>query len=154
VGAYFHDIGKMLKPGYFVENQGQDASRHDTLVPAMSTLIIIAHIKDGADLARQHHLAQALIDFIQQHHGTTLVEYFYPGQRASEADPDGGEVEESAFRYPGPKPQTKEAAVLMLADAVEGASRALVEPTPARIESLVHEIAMKRLLDGQFDSAD
>ncbi len=151
VGAYFHDIGKMLKPGYFVENQGQDANRHESLVPAMSTLIIIAHIKDGADLARQHHLPQPIIDFIEQHHGTTLVEYFY--RRASEQSEanDGEEVEESAFRYPGPKPQTKEAAVLMLADAVESASRALVEPTPARIESLVHDIAMKRLLDGQFD---
>ncbi len=152
VGAYFHDIGKMLKPAYFVENQGNDSSRHDTLVPAMSTLIIIAHVKDGADLARQHHLPEALLDFIQQHHGTTLVEYFYHrANERSETDPDGGEVEESAFRYPGPKPQTKEAAVLMLADAVEGASRALAEPTPARIESLVHDIAMKRLLDGQFD---
>jgi putative nucleotidyltransferase with HDIG domain len=151
VGAYFHDIGKMLKPGYFVENQGQDANRHESLVPAMSTLIIIAHIKDGADLARQHHLPQSLIDFIQQHHGTTLVEYFYRRANEQSEANDGGEVEESAFRYPGPKPQTKEAAVLMLADAVESASRALVEPTPARIESLVHEIAMKRLLDGQFD---
>jgi len=153
VGAYFHDIGKMLKPGYFVENQGQDASRHESLVPAMSTLIIIAHIKDGADLARQHHLPKPIIDFIQEHHGTTLVEYFY--RRASEQkdkDPEGGEVEESAFRYPGPKPQTKEAAVLMVADAVESASRALVEPTPSRIENLVHDIAMKRLLDGQFDA--
>ncbi len=118
----------------------------------MSTLIIIAHIKDGADLARQHHLPEPIIDFIEQHHGTTLVEYFY--HRASErneANPDGGEIDESDFRYPGPKPQTKEAAVLMLADAVESASRALVEPTPARIESLVQDIAMKRLLDGQFD---
>jgi putative nucleotidyltransferase with HDIG domain len=152
VGAYFHDIGKMLKPGYFVENQG-DANRHESLVPAMSTLIIIAHIKDGADLARQHRLPEPIIDFIEQHHGTTLVEYFY--RRASERNelnPDGNEIDESDFRYPGPKPQTKEAAVLMLADAVESASRALVEPTPARIESLVHDIAMKRLLDGQFDA--
>ncbi len=85
VGAYFHDIGKMLKPGYFVENQGQDVNRHESLVPAMSTLIIIAHIKDGADLARQHRLPQSIIDFIEQHHGTTLVEYFYPPrQRANE----------------------------------------------------------------------
>ncbi len=152
VGAYFHDIGKMLKPAYFVENQGNDNNRHDSLVPAMSTLIIIAHVKDGADLARQHHLPESLLDFIQQHHGTTLVEYFYNrASERSETDPDAGEVEESAFRYPGPKPQTKEAAVLMLADAVEGASRALAEPTPARIETLVHDIAMKRLLDGQFD---
>ena len=153
VGAYFHDIGKMLKPGYFVENQGHDANRHESLVPAMSTLIIIAHIKDGADLARQHRLPEPIIDFIEQHHGTTLVEYFY--RRASErheANPDAGEIDESDFRYPGPKPQSKEAAVLMLADAVESASRALVEPTPARIESLVHDIAIKRLLDGQFDA--
>jgi hypothetical protein len=150
VGAYFHDIGKMLKPGYFIENQGHDANRHESLVPAMSTLIIIAHIKDGADLARQHRLPKPIIDFIEQHHGTTLVEYFF--RRASEANVDGAEVDESNFRYPGPKPQTKEAAVLMLADAVEGASRALVEPTPSRIENLVHDIAMKRLLDGQFDT--
>lgn len=152
VGAYFHDIGKMLKPDYFVENQGPAGNRHDTLNPAMSTLIIIAHIKDGADLARQHRLPAPMIHFIEQHHGTTLVEYFY--QRASqqsESNPDGGAVHESSFRYPGPKPQTIEAAVLMLADAVESASRTLAEPTPARIEGLVDDIAMKRLLDGQFD---
>lgn len=155
VGAYFHDIGKMLKPHYFVENQGGESSRHDTLVPAMSTLIIIAHIKDGADLARQHHLPEPIIDMIEQHHGTTLVEYFYRrANEQSEANPDLGHVEESSFRYPGPKPQTVEAAVLMLADAVESASRALVEPTPARIESLVEDIAMKKLLDGQFDECD
>jgi putative nucleotidyltransferase with HDIG domain len=152
VGAYFHDIGKMLKPGYFVENQGQDGNRHETLVPAMSTLIIIAHIKDGADLARQHHLPESIIDLIQQHHGTTLVEYFYRrASQISEANPYAPEVEESSFRYPGPKPESKEAAVLMVADAVESACRALVEPTPSRIENLVHDIAMKRLLDGQFD---
>jgi putative nucleotidyltransferase with HDIG domain len=153
VGAYFHDIGKMLKPGYFVENQGISGNRHEDLVPAMSTLIIIAHVKDGADLARQHHLPQPIIDFIQQHHGTTLVEYFY-GRAAAEQrtqNPDRP-VDENSFRYPGPKPQTKEAAVLMLADAVESASRTLVEPAPARIEGLVSEIAMKRLLDGQFDA--
>ena len=154
VGAYFHDIGKMLKPGYFVENQGDDGNRHETLMPAMSTLVIIAHVKDGADLARQHGLPQALIDFIQQHHGTTLVEYFYRrASQQSETNPDASEVEESDFRYPGPKPQTREAGVLMLADAVESACRTLVEPTPSRIESLVDDIAMKRLLDGQFDEA-
>ncbi len=154
VGAYFHDIGKMLKPGYFVENIGNNGNRHDALVPTMSTLIIIAHIKDGADLARQHHLPDRIVDFIEQHHGTTLVEYFF--HRASEqheADGNGATVEESAFRYPGPKPQTKEAGVLMLADAVEGAARVLVEPAPARIESLVNEIAMSRLHDGQFDES-
>ncbi|HWB12229.1 MAG TPA: HDIG domain-containing protein [Pirellulales bacterium] len=152
VGAYFHDIGKMLKPHYFVENQGLEESRHDSLMPAMSTLIIIAHIKDGADLARQHRLPQPIIDLIEQHHGTTLVEYFFRrASQQSETDPDAGNVQESSFRYPGPKPQTVEAAVLMLADSVESASRALVEPTPSRIDSLVEEIAMKKLLDGQFD---
>ena len=152
VGAYFHDVGKMLKPSYFVENQGPEGNKHEALQPAMSTLVIIAHVKDGADLARQHHLPQPIIDFIEQHHGTTLVEYFYrrEAQRLKE-DPDAGDLDETTFRYPGPKPQTKEAGVLMLADVVESASRALVDPTPARIESLVHDLAMKRLLDGQFD---
>ncbi len=152
VGAYYHDIGKMLKPGYFVENQGQGDNRHDSLVPAMSTLVIIAHVKDGADLARQNKLPEQIIDFIQQHHGTTLVEYFY--RQASEQrdkELESGEVDESTFRYPGPKPQTKEAGVLMLADAVESATRALKEPTPSRIEGLVEDLSRKRLLDGQFD---
>lgn len=154
VGAYFHDIGKMLKPDYFVENQTADENRHEALAPAMSTLVIIAHIKDGADLARQHRLPQPIIDLIAQHHGTTRVEFFYG--RATEQqlhDPNGGEVDENAYRYPGPRPQTKEAAVLMLADAVESASRTLVDPTPARIESLVREIAEHRLHGGQFDES-
>ncbi|MEM9791266.1 MAG: HDIG domain-containing metalloprotein, partial [Planctomycetota bacterium] len=154
VGAYFHDIGKMLKPGYFIENQGQGVNQHDTLVPAMSTLVIIAHVKDGADLARQNRLPECIIDFIEQHHGTTLVEYFYRQEqkkRESGESADDGDVDEARFRYPGPKPQSKEAGVLMLADAVESASRTLVEPTPARIESLVEEITRKRLDDGQFD---
>ena len=152
VGAYFHDIGKMLKPMYFVENQGSEGNRHEALVPAMSTLIIIAHVKDGADLARQHHLPQSIIDFILQHHGTTLVEYFYNrASEQSEEDPNTAKVDEGNYRYPGPKPQTREAAVLMLADAVESASRSLQEPGPARIESLVRNIAMQRLESGQFD---
>ncbi len=154
VGAYFHDIGKMLKPGYFVENQGKDGSRHEGLVPAMSTLVIIAHIKDGADLARQHHLPQAIIDMIQQHHGTMLMEYFYDRAHTQQAaDPNGSEIDENLFRYPGPKPQTKEAAVLMLADAVESASRTLVDPTPGRIEGLVGDLAQRRLQGGQFDES-
>ena len=155
VGAYFHDIGKMLKPGYFVENQGQGDNRHQSLMPAMSTLVIIAHVKDGADLARQNKIPEPIIDFIQQHHGTTLVEYFYrqAAERSARGnDIDGSNVvDESSFRYPGPKPQTKEAGILMLADAVESASRVLVEPTPSRIENLVAELSRKRLLDGQFD---
>ena len=127
---------------------------HQSLMPAMSTLVIIAHIKDGADLGRQRRLPQPIIDMIEQHHGTTLVEFFFG--RANEQkglDPNGGEVDEASYRYPGPKPQTKEAGVLMLADAVEGASRTLVDPTPARIESLVREMAERRLHDGQFDES-
>jgi len=154
VGAYFHDIGKMLKPGYFIENQGADVNRHEGLVPAMSSLVIVAHIKDGADLARKHHLPQSIIDLIEQHHGTTLVGFFYErAHQQQKDDPNAGEVEESTYRYPGPKPQTKEAAVLMLSDAVESASRTLVDPTPARIERLVGELAERRLHDGQFDES-
>ena len=155
VGAYFHDIGKMLKPQYFVENQARDDNVHQTLLPAMSTLIIIAHVKDGADLARQHHLPKSIIDFILQHHGTTLVEYFYDrASKISEEDPNASDVDEVSYRYPGPKPQTREAGVLMLADSVESASRSLQDPAPARIKSLVREIAMKKLLDGQFDDCE
>ena len=155
VGSYYHDIGKMLKPGYFIENQGEnEENRLETLVPAMSTLVIIAHIKDGAKLARQHHLPEPIIDFIQQHHGTTLVGYFYErASRQSKDDPHGTGVEESSYRYPGPKPRTKEAAVMMLADAVESASRTLVDPTPARIESLVRQLSERRLDDEQFDES-
>jgi membrane-associated HD superfamily phosphohydrolase len=120
----------------------------------MSTLVIIAHVKDGADLARQNKLPEPIIDFIQQHHGTTLVEYFYR-QAAEKRNPeiDKNEIDESSFRYPGPKPQSKEAGILMLADGVEGATRALKEPTPSRIENIVEEMAKKRLLDGQFDES-
>ncbi|WZP00506.1 HDIG domain-containing protein [Isosphaeraceae bacterium EP7] len=152
IGAYFHDIGKMLKPHYFIENQTGMANRHANLAPAMSTLIIIGHVKDGADLARQHHLPQSIIDLIEQHHGTTLVEYFYrEATRRSECDPDAADVLEGLFRYPGPRPQSKEAGILMVADAVESASRTLSEPTPSRIEGLVSEMIDKRLRDGQFD---
>jgi putative nucleotidyltransferase with HDIG domain len=151
VGAYFHDVGKMLKTDYFVENQCAGDNRHAALVPAMSTLVIIAHVKDGADLARRHHLPQSLIDFIEQHHGTTLVEYFFNRARQGNDTPQSLHVDEHSFRYPGPKPQSQETAVLMLADAAEGACRTLDDPAPARIRNLVHELTMKRLLDGQFD---
>ena len=152
IGAYFHDIGKMLKPHYFVENQAGATSRHANLAPAMSTLIIIGHVKDGVDLGRQHHLPEPIIDLIEQHHGTTLVEYFYnEANKRSYANPDGATVLEGAFRYPGPKPQSKEAAILMVSDAVESASRTLSEPTPARIEGLCRDLINKRLHDGQFD---
>ncbi|REJ73275.1 MAG: HDIG domain-containing protein [Planctomycetota bacterium] len=156
VGAYFHDIGKMLKPQYFIENLEEGGeNRHQHLAPAMSTLIIVGHVKDGMDLAEQYNLPQVIIDFIEQHHGTTLVEYFFhEATRQAEGQPDHRtDAEESSFRYPGPKPQTREAGVMMLADAVESASRALSDPTPKRIESLVNGITLKRLLDGQFDES-
>jgi cyclic-di-AMP phosphodiesterase PgpH len=152
VGAYFHDIGKMLKPEYFIENMAAGGENpHDNLAPAMSALIIIGHVKDGFEMAEQHNLPRRLIDFIEQHHGTTLVEYFYR-EAASRADEDHRtDADESTFRYPGPRPQSKEAGVMMLADAVESASRTLSEPAPKRIQSLVNEITLKRVLDGQFD---
>lgn len=154
VGAYFHDIGKGLKPGYFIENMtpGQE-NPHDNLAPAMSALIIIGHVKDGIELAEQHNLPRKLIDFIEQHHGTTLVEYFFR-EATNRADEDHRtDADESTFRYPGAKPQTKETGVMMLSDAVESASRTLSEPTPKRIQSLVNEITLKRILDGQFDES-
>jgi hypothetical protein len=156
IGSYFHDIGKIPKAEYFVENSKAGAtSRHQHLAPAMSTLIIIGHVKDGVDLAEQYHLPRPLIDFIEQHHGTTLVEYFYhqATEKAGQNPDYETKIEESSFRYPGPKPQSREAGVLMLADAVESASRALQEPTPKRIERLVHDITLKKLLDGQFDES-
>ncbi len=157
-GAYFHDIGKMLNPGYFTENQPPDEDHHASLAPAVSSLVIIAHVKDGADLARQHHLPEPIIDLICQHHGTTRVEYFY-ARAAEQTQNDsngknGASVDESAYRYPGPKPQTKEACVLMLADAVEGACRSLVDPTPGRLQNVVQQVTERRLEDGQFDESD
>ena len=151
VGAYFHDIGKMRKPEYFIENQSGIANKHDDLLPSMSTLVIISHVKDGAELARSHRLPTRIVDLIEQHHGTTLVEYFFNQARKLQDDSDGNDIEKSDFRYPGPKPQTREAAVMMIADAVESASRTLREPAPARLETLVSDILKKKLDDGQFD---
>jgi membrane-associated HD superfamily phosphohydrolase len=142
----------MHKPQYFVENQQGGENRHDNLSPAMSLLVIIGHVKDGIELAREYRVPRTIIHFIESHHGTTLVEYFYrvAKQRAEEAG-DKESVQEVEFRYPGPRPQTKEAAILMLSDCVESATRAMNEPTPAQIEGLVDELAKRRLLDGQFD---
>jgi putative nucleotidyltransferase with HDIG domain len=160
VGSYFHDVGKMLKPQYFIENQSGE-NRHDSLEPALSTLIIIGHVKDGVALAEQYRLPRPIIDFIQQHHGTTLVEYFYrealrlhESQGNSPPRIDGQPHPlEPTFRYPGPKPQTRENGIVMLADAVESSSRALSVPTPGSLRKLVHDLLMKRLLDGQFEES-
>ncbi|MFW6107564.1 MAG: HD family phosphohydrolase [bacterium] len=148
VGAYFHDIGKLQKPDYFSENEGAQGSRHSELSPSMSALIIGAHVKDGAEMAEESNLPRAIIDIIEQHHGTSLMEFFYHRSKGE----NGEAVSEQTFRYPGPKPRTREAAIILLADTVEAASRTLPEPSPARLESFVHKLAMKRLLDGQFDN--
>jgi len=154
VGALYHDIGKINKPDYFVENQSDGVNRHEKLSPAMSLLVIVGHVKDGVELAREHNLPRSLHHYIESHHGTTLVEYFYhqARQKADEAEQD--QPSEIEYRYPGPKPHTREAAILMLCDAVESATRAMPEPTPSRIETLVHKLATKRLMDGQFDECD
>mgnify|MGYP000624978605 CR=1 FL=1 len=129
------------------------ASRHKELSPAMSQLIIVGHIKDGIELAKEYGLPAVLRQFIETHHGTTLIEYFY-NEAKKKQSPKDWPPSESEFRYPGPKPRTKEAAIVMLADAVESAVRTLTDPTPAKIEAAVHNIAMKRLQDGQFDECD
>jgi putative nucleotidyltransferase with HDIG domain len=157
VGAYYHDIGKINKPGYFVENQLGTVSWHKELSPQMSQLIIVGHIKDGIEMAEEYGLPAVLRQFIETHHGTTLVEYFYDQAVKQHEQKDSSDVSppsEGEFRYPGPKPRTKEAAIVMLADAVEGAVRSLSEATPTKIEAVVHNMAMKRLQDGQFDECD
>ena len=152
VGAYFHDIGKVVKPEYFVENEGTQGSMHGALSPTMSTLIITAHTKDGAELARERGLPKAIIDMIRQHHGSSLVEYFY--HRAAEGNDARQKVDQDLFRHPGPKPQTREAGVLLLADSVESASRSLPDPTPSRIARQAHEIIYRKMMDGQLDECE
>ena len=153
VGAYYHDIGKINKPSYFTENQMGSASRHDQLSPAMSQLVIVGHVKDGIEIAREFGLPAVLRQFIETHHGTTLIEYFYHEAKKQQDDKQTP-ISDTEFRYPGPKPRTKEAAIVMLADTVEGAVRSVAELTPTRIEVIVHNMAMKRLQDGQFDECD
>ncbi|HYE19422.1 MAG TPA: hypothetical protein VEA69_13310, partial [Tepidisphaeraceae bacterium] len=147
---------KINKADYFIENQLDGRNRHINLSPSVSLLIIIGHVKDGIELAREYNLPMSVIPFIQQHHGTTLVEYFYHQalKREDAAGYDGPQVPETQYRYPGPKPKSREIAILMIADAVESAVRAMPEPNASRIETLVHDLAMKRLHDGQFDECD
>jgi hypothetical protein len=153
VGAYYHDIGKINKPEYFVENEMGSKSRHKELSPAMSQLIIVGHVKDGIEMAKEYKLPAVIRQFIETHHGKTLVEYFYNEAR-KKANGTQAQPSESEFRYAGPRPRTKEAAIVMLADASEGAVRSLAEVTPTRIEAVIHNMAMKRLQDGQFDECD
>jgi putative nucleotidyltransferase with HDIG domain len=166
VCAYFHDVGKLVKPEYFTENMNFERNPHEDLAPTMSALIIIAHVKEGVDLALKHKLNQRIIDIIQEHHGTSLVYYFYKRALQQHEDARAGgkimnlrehdvpEVREESFRYSGPKPQTKETAIVSLADAVESASRSLEKPTPAKIEQLVNDIIDQRIADHQLDECD
>ncbi len=154
VGAYYHDIGKINKPGYFAENEIGSTSRHGELSPAMSQLIIVGHVKDGIEMAKEYGLPSVLRQFIDTHHGTTLVEYFFSAAK-KKMDDKQSPPSESEFRYAGPKPKTKEAAIVMLSDTAEGTVRSMHgELTPAKIETAVHNMAMKRLQDGQFDECE
>lgn len=153
VGAYYHDIGKGKNPQYFAENQELGHNPHDKLKPNMSALVIKAHVKDGVELARQHRLPEVMEDFIAQHHGTSLIAYFYHKAKQLE-DPDIPEVDEKDYRYPGPKPQSRETAICLLADGVEAASRAMPDPTHARLKGLVQKMINKAFTDGQLDECE
>ncbi len=150
VGAYYHDIGKIKRPYFFVENQFGGRNPHDKLSPHLSALIVIAHVKDGIELARQYRLPEEIVRFIPEHHGTTLLAYFY--QRALAAGED--ELVEESFRHIGPIPQSKETAIVMLADAAEAVVRSLPRPTPGRVQAAVRRVIRERLNDGQLNQSD
>jgi len=154
VGAYYHDIGKIRKPLYFIENSSCQENRHDKLSPSMSALILMSHIKDGVEMARAARLGEPIEEIIRQHHGTSLIKYFY--EKAKKKGEEGGEnqVDERDYRYPGPRPQSREAALIMLADAVEAASRTLIDPTPARIRGMVQKLISNIFIDGQLDNCE
>ena len=150
VCGYYHDIGKIKKPLYFIENQ-KGKNKHDKLAPSMSSLILIAHVKNGVEIAKKNKLGHVIIDTIKQHHGTSLIKFFYEKAKQRRGD-DSVNIDD--FRYPGPKPQTREAGLVMLADAVEAASRTLENPTPSRIQGLVQNLINKIFSDGQLDSCE
>jgi len=154
VGAYYHDIGKMKKPQYFIENADPKENKHEKLTPFMSALILISHIKEGVELVEKYKIGDEIIDIIKQHHGTSLIKYFY--NKALELKKKGlkEDIDEKDFRYPGPKPQTKEAGIVMLADIVEASSRTLQHPTPARIKGLVKNLVDSVYNDGQLDECE
>lgn len=153
VAAYYHDVGKMLKPAYFVENQSEGANRHDRLTPHMSALIIASHVKEGIELARSYGLPQQVLEIIPQHHGTRKINFFYEKAKKSE-DPAMDAVKDTDFRYPGPKPQSREAAVFMMSDSIEAAARTLDDPSPARFKGLIRRIVSDIVLDDQFSECD
>ncbi len=149
VGTYYHDIGKIRRPIFFVENQAGVENPHEKMAPSLSALTILSHVRDGLELVREHGLPQPVSDFIPQHHGTNLITYFY-----HQAVQRGDAAQEEAFRYEGPKPQTRETAIVMLADGAEGAARSMSRPTPDRIEQVVRRIIREKLEDGQLDECD
>ncbi len=165
VCSYFHDIGKLKKPEYFIENQG-DINPHDSLTPTMSAIIIIAHVKDGVDMAIKHKLNPKIIEVIREHHGDSLVQYFYHKAREQRLDTeqkieegienkeDLPEVDAKNFRYPGPCPTSRESGIISLADCVESASRSIKKPTPQKIRNLIQEIVMDRVTSGQLDQSE
>ena len=152
VMAYYHDLGKGCNPGYFVENQRQAHNPHDKLKPSMSAMIIRRHVTDGLELARKHRLGAPILAGIAQHHGTTLIHFFY--HRAKEQAQDGDTVNEADYRYPGQKPQSREAALVMLGDSIEAASRSMQETTPSRLQGLVNRIISSKFTDGQLEECD
>lgn len=152
VGAYYHDIGKVKKAEYFVENQTGKENKHDKLAPSMSALIIKSHVKDGIEMAKHNRLPQQLIDFIAQHHGTSLIEFFY--NKALQEVAEGEEVSDNHYRYPGPKPQTKEAVILMLADQIEASSRTMSDPTPAKIQGMVQKTINRIFSSDELEESD
>ncbi len=152
VGAYFHDIGKMVKAEYFIENQGTFGNPHDQVSPSLSKLVITSHVKEGMALAAASKLDQQIADFIPQHHGTSQIEYFYrKALKLEEGEEEKEEVDAEDYRYPGPKPQSRETAIVMLSDSVEAASRTLEDPNHQRYKDLVYKIVNKKLFDGQLD---
>jgi len=151
--ALYHDVGKIVRPHYFIENQLGGQNSHDKIQPSMSALILINHVKEGVELARQHRLPRPVIDAIEQHHGTRLIKFFY-NRALDRCDPETDEIREEEFRYPGPKPQSKEMGILMLADAVEAASRTLVEPSQQKLRSMLRAIFDDCLKDRQLEETD
>jgi len=148
VGALYHDVGKLNKPDYFAENSPEARGRHKDLTPEMSMLVISAHTRDGLEIGAYYGLPPQVLAFMEEHHGTCCIEYFYHRARDLRGEEN---VSEEDFRYPGRKPQSVEPAIVMIADAVEAISRQMQDPTPVRLTEMVHEVAMKRLMDGQFD---
>jgi putative nucleotidyltransferase with HDIG domain len=153
VGCLYHDIGKMTKPEFFIENIQGRHNPHDDLSPSMSRLVVISHVKEGVSLAHRYKLPRVIIDGIEQHHGTSVIQYFYHRARMQEEgkEVDKVKVRQEDYRYPGPKPKTLEMGILMLADGIEAASRTIDKSKPGQIEGLVNELVREKIVDGQFD---